>query len=795
MIVSMSEAVSTYRVFVANPGGLEAERRAFREALREWNEMFSLDRGIAFYPIGWEDTLPGKGRPQSLINDDVRKCDFLLLLLWDRWGTPPGGDGSYTSGTEEEFNIANECIDDASMPMRQIVVLFKSVEVRQLSDPGEQFKKVLDFKRRLEEEKLFLFGTFDTTDEFAKLLQRQLWAWFSDLDQNGDGKPARPVGGPIPPATPVEPGSTPQDSGDGERAASPLIEQAERLANEGRLADAEAKFATAILKQPAAEDLLSYGEFLMRVGRLEQAQVLFSEAQRIAIATHDEQALASAYSNLGNLLQIRGELDGPKGAEAIYNKALEINEKLGLLEGMAVQYGKLGLVMQTRGELDGPEGAEAMHGKALEINEKLGLLQGMANQYGNLGLVKQIRGELEGAEGAEAMHRKSLEINEKLRSLEGMARQYGNLGIVKHIRGELDGPEGAEAMYRKSLKINEELGLLKDMANQYGNLGIVRLDRGDLDGAEAMYRKSLEIDEKLGRIEGMAKQYGNLGGVMQRRGSLHEASQIWTKSRDLFAKLGAQHMVDKVQGWINELPKGSVATFTPTPVSADMRSLTSRHPSASWSSSSVTSSSPYFNLRGLSGMTFNKSPLQPLSCHLLISVHLWLLALCVLCDSAVNPISGDTSARVRRRESHSSARNFQKISSLARRQAVFGVPICQKFLPGARPDRRRTLYERSCRSMLASSRRSKQKFRGRGHAGAHKLIPMPTKTSCAPGRPPLICVRQSTIGRTVVLVFPGGRGHAGAHKLIPMPTKISCAQNEKTADMPRWNRDGYQILP
>ncbi len=33
--------------------------------------------------------------------------------------------------------------------------------------------------------------------------------------------------------------------------------------------------------------------------------------------------------------------------------------------------------------------------------------------------------------------------------------------------------------------------------------------------------------------------------------------------------------------------------------------------------------------------------------------------------------------------------------------------------------------------MLASSRRSKQKFRGRGHAGAHKLIPMPTKTSCA----------------------------------------------------------------
>ena len=139
----MPEAVSTFRVFIATPGGLEAERRAFREVLREWNEMFSLDRGIAFHPMAWEDTLPGKGRPQSLINIDVRKCDFLILLLWDRWGTPPGGEGSYTSGTEEEFNIANECIADATMPMRQIVVLFKGVKARQLSDPGDQLKKVL----------------------------------------------------------------------------------------------------------------------------------------------------------------------------------------------------------------------------------------------------------------------------------------------------------------------------------------------------------------------------------------------------------------------------------------------------------------------------------------------------------------------------------------------------------------------------------------------------------------------------------------------------------------------------
>jgi hypothetical protein len=53
--------------------------------------------------------LGGTGRPQALINDELRTCDFVFLLLWDRWGTPPQptGTGSYTSGTEEEFRVAN----------------------------------------------------------------------------------------------------------------------------------------------------------------------------------------------------------------------------------------------------------------------------------------------------------------------------------------------------------------------------------------------------------------------------------------------------------------------------------------------------------------------------------------------------------------------------------------------------------------------------------------------------------------------------------------------------------------
>ena len=79
--------------------------------------------------------------------------------------------------------------------------------------------------------------------------------------------------------------------------------------------------------------------------------------------------------------------------------------------------------------------------------------------------------------------------------------------------------------------------------------------RGDPDGAEAMYRKALGINEKLGRLEGIAINYGDLGNVMSTRGDLDGARELWTKSRDLFARLGAQHMVDQMQGLIDELPE------------------------------------------------------------------------------------------------------------------------------------------------------------------------------------------------------------------------------------------------
>ena len=64
----MPQNLTAYRVFIASPGGLGAEREAFRDTVLEYSQSEALYQRAQFFPIGWEDTQGGSGRPQSLIS-------------------------------------------------------------------------------------------------------------------------------------------------------------------------------------------------------------------------------------------------------------------------------------------------------------------------------------------------------------------------------------------------------------------------------------------------------------------------------------------------------------------------------------------------------------------------------------------------------------------------------------------------------------------------------------------------------------------------------------------------------
>src|SRR5712692_412539 len=189
----MSDTITLYRVFIATQGGLEQERRAFVKTLEKYKSAEAIPRQATFLPVVWEDTLGGVGRPQSLINQDLNRSDYFVMVLWDRWGTPPGDDHqNYTSGTEEEYRLAVEHARDPKHPLCEVVVLFKKIEDSQrLQDPGPQLKKVLRFKKQLEADRTLLFSTFADASEFEDLIRRHLAQWLREHDLNSTSQASR----------------------------------------------------------------------------------------------------------------------------------------------------------------------------------------------------------------------------------------------------------------------------------------------------------------------------------------------------------------------------------------------------------------------------------------------------------------------------------------------------------------------------------------------------------------------------------------------------------------------------
>ena len=187
----MPEDVALYRVFIATPMGLEPERRAFFQTLERYNIAEAIPRQAIFFPVGWEHTLAGVGRPQALIDRDLERCDYFILVLWNRWGTPPGGDPQYTSGSEEEYRLAMAHLRDAKHPMKEVVVLFKTIDDQMLRDPGEQLQKVLVFRKELETSRTLLFTTFSETRDFEESVRLHLAEWLREHDRTSTTRKAR----------------------------------------------------------------------------------------------------------------------------------------------------------------------------------------------------------------------------------------------------------------------------------------------------------------------------------------------------------------------------------------------------------------------------------------------------------------------------------------------------------------------------------------------------------------------------------------------------------------------------
>ncbi len=152
-------------IFLASPNDLRKEREIVRDMVDRVNKNLSRYAGWHTELLGWEDTLPGASRPQELINKDVDSCQLFLGMLSRRWGTP---SGSYSSGFEEEFIRAKERRAKYNEP--EIWLFFKEIDEDSAQDPGDELKKILDFKDKLIDDKEIFFKEFPDTESWGNFI-------------------------------------------------------------------------------------------------------------------------------------------------------------------------------------------------------------------------------------------------------------------------------------------------------------------------------------------------------------------------------------------------------------------------------------------------------------------------------------------------------------------------------------------------------------------------------------------------------------------------------------------------
>ena len=420
-------------VFIASPCDLAIERRAFKDTVSELNKGFGRGATVEFVPLGWEDALSQVGRrSQDVINQDIDNCDVFVLVMWRRWGqkAPDAKARGFGSYTEEEFYRALGRLEKTKTPT--ICTFFKHIDAGEMASPGPDLKKVLRFRKKLEQSKQVIWRGFKDEASFIGEIDKHLAAYAKGEIQSA----TEPI------SETLLPDSAIKELKKLRKEAKQAVQRAEKAEQTAKGATARAETSEKLAEARAAQKSVNLAEKAAKAaleGKLEEAR------QDFAKALDGTTNLRVLYLGFEFFRRI-GELDE---AERLLRRWLSVSGPEAQTADTAAAHGNLGMLELTRGNLDA---AEAYLKKSLAINEKPGRLEGMANAYGNLGVIEQKREKLD---AAEAYLKKSLSIYEKLGRLEGMAIQYCNHGAIAKQRAN---KAEARRLWKLSLDLFRKVG-------------------------------------------------------------------------------------------------------------------------------------------------------------------------------------------------------------------------------------------------------------------------------------------------------------------------------------------------
>lgn len=161
----MAFDAKVYKILVASPGDVGAEREAISEVVARWNAVNAESQNVMLMPCGWEThSAPLLGnRAQGVINEQVvHGCDMLIGVFWTRLGSPTGVS---ESGTVEEIEwfIKNQ---------RPVMLYFSSQQVDIGSLDVDQLSSLRSFQKKMQ--KVGLTGSYRDINDFKEQLSSQI---------------------------------------------------------------------------------------------------------------------------------------------------------------------------------------------------------------------------------------------------------------------------------------------------------------------------------------------------------------------------------------------------------------------------------------------------------------------------------------------------------------------------------------------------------------------------------------------------------------------------------------------
>ena len=186
----MSFNATVYRVMIASPGDVQAERDIVREVVHEWNAVNAARRGIVLLPIGWEtDLAPEMGdAPQTIIDKRILKdADLLVGIFWTRIGTPTA---SYASGAVEE-------IEEHLAAKKPAMLYFSTAPAALDAVDPDQYKGLKTFRDSCKSRGVY--DTYGNIGDFRHKLSTAIQITLNSELFGGDGKAPQVATGDLSP--------------------------------------------------------------------------------------------------------------------------------------------------------------------------------------------------------------------------------------------------------------------------------------------------------------------------------------------------------------------------------------------------------------------------------------------------------------------------------------------------------------------------------------------------------------------------------------------------------------------